>query len=140
MSDIPGANTLAPEIEQLPVNRPASGTFGEQAQTDRLRQSLPQSGSAGPAQGSAPPASPPVDPGNAPGPGGPPAGPLPGVPEILTRPGGPPPPSMPFSPQPGAADPNQARIGYLHTIASSPDVSEATKEWANMALRRLIGS
>lgn len=133
------------DIEQIPienkVNTPDSGTYGEGAELDRLKQSLPSTqgpSPVGPAQGAGG-GTPPM---RAPGTGAPPPAP-PGIPESILHPGsgfqeGPsqlagPSPAMQLT---GA----QRRLQVLDALAESPDVSEETREWAKAVRRVLIGA
>jgi hypothetical protein len=43
------------------------------------------------------------------------------------------------TPAPGAVTPSQSRLALLDQLASSPDVSPATREWANHVLDLLLG-
>lgn len=138
--------TLSPDLEKQPMgggmNKPASGTYGEKVDLERLKQQLPSSGQ--PAV--APPGGPrPMSQPSGPGPrpiGRPMSGP-PGVPSPLMAPsttgtpvgtplarGG---PSGIVSSQQGI----QARIAILEQLSSSPEVSSATREWAKLVLEML---
>lgn len=138
---------MANELEKQPqngpkVNRPASGTYGEKADLDRLKQQLPP---MNPQQEGGGPAGPAVSPPTVglPGqPGRPPGGP-PGVPGGIMAPT-----SLPNVPlgtplQQGGAPAGQsqnaqeARIGLLQQLANSQDVSEETRDWAKAVLALL---
>lgn len=133
------------DIAQVPmdqsVNKPTSGSYGEGAELDRLKQSLPAS---------QPVAQPPVAATGAgpltpmPGPStpAPPAG---GLPEVLMAPTTQPdtpvgtPLSGPPSPVQGAAvNAAQQRLAVLDTLATSDQVSEETREWASTVRDYLI--
>jgi hypothetical protein len=133
------------------VNQPASGTYGEQTELDKLKQSLPP-GSVGqppPAQPAAPPLPPMSPEPSVPTPqqtGRPPTGgPVPpGVPAAILGPTARPdvPVSTPL--QPGPADPmagvqtaQQARLSLLYMLSSSPDVSPTTRQWAQHVIDAL---
>tara|TARA_Y100000310_G_scaffold273461_1_gene288936 strand:- start:13070 stop:13513 length:444 start_codon:yes stop_codon:yes gene_type:complete len=140
------------ELEKTPtadtsVNEPASGTYGEKAELDRLRQSLPpmgppaQQGVGGaapvPPPGAQVPQRPDGRPKNAPP--GVPGGLLaptsrPGVP--LSQPMAPEQQPMPAKRQ--AAD--QQRLAILDALSSHPDVSAETREWAKLVVEALIAS
>ena len=138
LSDIPGSDTLAPDVSQIPVNQPASGTQGQISEVERLRSALPSTPGSQ-QQGSAPPAAPPVEPGRAPGAAPTPSGPVPGVPDVLMRPGQPaaPTPGGAFAAPAGAVTPEQSRVGYLHALSTDPNVSAETREYAELLLQRL---
>ena len=139
-----------PEIEKTPtsdtsVNEPESGTYGEKADLNRLRQSLPPMGPPPGAPGAAKPI-PTPGPGTSPTsrPGRPPEGP-PGVPAALmapsSRPGvplsQPPRPAGPIRP-PRAQAADQQRLMILDALTTHPDVSEETREWAKRVRDALI--
>jgi len=139
------------EIEKTPtqthsVNKPASGTYGEGAELDRLKQQLPDSGAR---PGGGPPGAAPM--------GGPGSGGLSsGVPG---RPGGPTaPPGVPQAlmheterpnvsvgtplqrqgpPLAGASSAQEARLVVLQALSESDQVSDATREWARTVLEML---
>lgn len=126
-------------------NQPASGTYGEAAEREQLARSLPGTG-----QGTAPG----PGPEEPPGPGrriprereGRPAGPTPppGIPPVLLHPGsgfdGAPPAVVPQGPTAPAPVVNaaQRRIAVLDAIANHPEVSEETREWAQVLLDVLL--
>ena len=41
---------------------------------------------------------------------------------------------------PGAADPEQRYIAYLDALRNDPNMSAATKEWADIAFKRMTGT
>lgn len=141
-----------PEIGKVPqnspgpaVNQPESGTYGEkQANTD-LQAQLPQMGK--PSGGGGAPVAPdpnPVTEMAGPGPGRPDmaggAAPPEGVPGAIFQGG---PAQAPLGPPPnpvaGAANAQQGRLIVLQQLASSPDVSQTTREWASTVLKSLVG-
>jgi len=117
------------------VNQPESGTFGEKADVQKLKDSLPP---LGPGQGGAPG----LEPSPMPQPGGglpaqaggrPPGAPD-GVPSVLL---GGEPPSAVEEPNAPSANPQAARISLLEQLVSSEEVSETTREWARLILDAL---
>ena len=146
------------DLEKLPqdtqVNKPSSGTYGEKAEVDRLKQSLPSTAAGGgPGPGGPAPQTPrsggrpipgaadPTVAGGAPTPSTPP-----GVPPLLARPTDYPgrPVGTPASPTPqpgmaGAVDPAQQRLALLDALVRSPSVSEETREWATLVRQAIIG-
>lgn len=140
------------DISQQPsltTSQPASGTYGEKAADARLASALPKApqspiqtppGSIGQPIPPAPPGQSPVLPGA--GSSGPGAGPLPAG---LFAPTGQPgtPVSTPLAgppPNPAAMAQNgqQQRMAQLQALAASPDVSQDTKDWANLVIRHLV--
>lgn len=140
------------DIEKTPtqntsVNKPESGTYGEKAELANLRRSLPEmqplAGNA-PAPGGMAPGSPPVE-RSAPM-GRPKTGPrmLPGPilnptsqPDVpLDQPRVSPAPPIPQ--KQSAAD--QQRLAILDALSTHPEVSEETREWAQLVLEALIES
>ncbi len=124
----------------MSVNKPESGTYGERAETDRLKKELPSSG--GPVQGQqqAPPraqATPNRPPENMPIPEE--AGPK-GVPNVLMHEGKGLNPLMPSTGGVMAGPENtaQARMALLDSLANSREVSEETREWAQIVLGMLL--
>lgn len=123
------------------VNKPASGSYGDKANLDRLAQSFPKVDapqSAGPG-GMAPMPTPPSG-------GGVSSPPAPGLPSGLlaptTRPdvpvstplvSGPPP-----NPVLSASTSRQRNMAILDALVADPTVSEATREWARINLQNLI--
>lgn len=141
MSDTGPGNFVADSPEQQPqppVNQPASGTYGEKTELKRLQDALPTSQpQTGPEQGQQrrrseqPPARPTKNPQQAQG--------LPGVPAAILgsrSPSG----AAPQEPQTAQVDPRQARLGTLIRLASNPQVSEETREWAQLQIRDLTGA
>jgi len=126
--------------QNMSVNKPESGTYGERAETDRLKKELPSSG--GPVQGQqqAPPraqATPNRPPENMPIPEE--AGPK-GVPNVLMHEGKGLNPLMPSTGGVMAGPQNtaQARMALLDSLANSREVSEETREWAQIVLGMLL--
>ena len=141
---------MAAEIEKTPtqnqsVNSPASGTYGEKAELNRLKQALPESGArpGPPAPGASPMTRPGVS--GPDRPEGRPAGPQApvGVPGVMMhgtdRPDQPlnTPRVQPGDPMGGAQSADQARLVVLQSLADSDTVSEATREWAEHVLEML---
>lgn len=130
-----------------PVNKPASGTYGEKADLSRLQKSLPQT-SAGPQPAGAQPMPAinpqPISPQPA-AQGRPTTGAAPplGVPSVLLSPTTQPdrPVNTPLSsPSPTAVvNPMQSRLAMLDALANSPDVSPTTREWAQNLIDLLLG-
>lgn len=126
--------------QNMSVNKPESGTYGERAETDRLKKELPSSG--GPVQGQqqAPPraqASPNRPPSNITVTEE--AGPV-GVPNELMHQGKGLNPLIPSTGGVMAGPQNaaQARIALLDSLANSREVSEETREWAQIVLGMLL--
>ena len=119
------------------VNKPKSGTFGEKAEEQRLRDSLPP---LGPAQGGVPglePSPMPAPTGGLPAQSGgrPPSSPA-GVPSVLLEGEPPSPVEQPNAP---SANPQAARISLLEQLVSNEEVSDTTREWARIVLEALRG-
>lgn len=141
------------DLEKTPtanvsVNSPQSGTYGEKADLNRLKQSLPAMGpapSGDPAAGPGPlPGTPPSLPGR---PGRPMNAPE-GVPDAIMGPSARPdvpvgtpldrgaaPPSSAFA---NARSQREARVTLLQQLQDSPEVSEATREWARLVLETMV--
>jgi hypothetical protein len=127
-------------VNQIPATgnpmEPQSGSYGQVADLDRLKQQLSVPG--GPGAGASP--TPPPPPGAPQGQGlTPPPG---GVPEVLmaptTQPGVP--PSTPLGGAPPAVSAEsgeQRRMEALVQLATSPGVSVATREMAKAVLNRM---
>ncbi len=140
---------MADEIEKTPtgdtaLNKPASGTYGEKADLNRLKQALPpmergkqgapQQGSPMPSPSGQVPQRPMGRPTNAPS----------KAPAGLSAPSGKPnvpldtslrqQPSMP--PRNSASD--QQRLAILDALSTHPDVSEETREWASIVKEYLV--
>lgn len=135
-----------PDVGQVPVqggsNQPTSGTYGEGAANDRLKQALPPTptpqGPQAPAVTMPPVGQPPVG-GPAPM-GRPPGGQTPpGIPNAILEGGPPQAQAGPGLPTPAVATPAQGRLLVLQQLASSGDVSDETRQWAQMVLKVLIG-
>ena len=129
-------------IEKTPtagvsVNKPESGTFGEKADEQRLKDSLPP---LGPGQGGVPG----LEPSPMPGPtggmpaqsGGRPPGTPEGVPSVLLQGD---PPAIAEQPNAPNANPQAARIALLEQLVASEEVSDTTREWARIVLEALQG-
>lgn len=137
------------ELEKTPtgsgaVNKPASGTYGEKADLDRLRQSLPPIGPPGEAGvGAAPMVGPggqvPQRPTGRPknSPANIPAGML----APTQRPGVPLDQPLAATPQMPARQPaqDQQRLAILDALSTHPEVSPETQEWAKLLMEALIG-
>jgi len=131
---------MADEIEKTPtantsVNEPESGTFGEKADLNRLKGSLPPMGAqvaeaGGPAPMPNPNLSMPPQPG-----GRPTRGPA-GVPGAIMGAGDAPTPAAQAQSQ---ATPQMARVALLEQLANSQEVSNTTREWARLILEQLRG-
>ena len=132
------------DINKMPmpgggVNTPASGTYGEGAALERLKAQLP----AAPT-GAAPSAADPSAPMPTP-PAGPPAASAPagGLPSALLAPTQRPdvPVGTPLdmgAPPPSAMSGRQRRMAILDALVNSPEVSDETRELAQMLMERLI--
>lgn len=132
----------SPDITQLPgagsVSQPASGTYGAGAAVDKLKQGM----GLQPTQGEPPPgpnisttpgaAKPQVS-----------SGPF-GLPPAITAPTQQPntpvstPLAAPVNPVAQAGMPSQQRIALLDMLSRNPDVSDATREWAQTVVAKLI--
>lgn len=132
------------------VNAPASGSYGEQTALANLKKALPQGAignpappggpQGGPGGGMKPPMVSPLPPGR-PDTGG--AAPPPGIPAVLMGPTQQPgtPVNTPLQGPvqgPGANGPDQARLQFLYSLASSPQVSPVTREWAQVLISHLV--
>jgi hypothetical protein len=132
-------------IEQMPagggVNKPASGTYGDKVETERLKQALPQSQPAGNVMPAPPQAAPtpPSAPGMGPAPTGPPGLPA-GILAPTRRPDQPvgAPLSTPVDPFAGAVDARQRRMRLLDALSTHPDASPEVREWASVVKQKLI--
>lgn len=133
------------------MNKPSSGTYGEGAELDRLKQSLP-AGAVGQPPAPAPAAPTPLSPEPLrradPAAEGRPktaAAAPPGVPSVLLEPTTRPevPVTTPLqpmgSPSPSTASSAQQRLAVLDMLSSSPNVSAATREWAANFRDALLG-
>lgn len=123
---------------QTPINRPASGTYGEKAALDNLESALPTASSPGPMPG--PAAGPtPMSPTN-------PVrssreSKIPGIPAPIMKPA-----SVEPTPAGAMAPPSpvpamsgaQRRLQILDMLATSPNVSETTREWAQRVMDILV--
>lgn len=145
---------MAGEIEKTPtanqsVMSPASGTYGEKADLNRLKGQLPPMGPAGgPGSGPVRPEPLPKSGAEVPvRPGGRPMDAPDGVPGALMGPTNRPevpvgtplsraePPSSAFA---NARSQRQARVTLLQQLQDSPEVSEATRQWARLVLETMI--
>lgn len=130
-------------VNQLPATgnpmEPTSGTYGEVADTERLKSQLNLPGG---------PDGAPVEPAPPPAPGAPQGQGIPpspgGVPSVLMQPTSRPdvPASTPLEAQrltgsPSAVSGAQRRLAILDALASSDEVSEETREWAQLVLDKL---
>ena len=128
-------------VGQTPINRPASGTYGEKAALENLEAALPAASSSpgpmtGPAQAGPAPMSPtnPVRSSRQSN--------IPGVPAPVMKPssveptpGGMAPPAIPNATMTGS----QRRLQILDMLATSPNVSATTREWAQRVMEILVG-
>jgi hypothetical protein len=133
------------------VNKPDSGTYGEGAALQRLKDSLPPPPATAPGQPMAPP---PVSPNPArQGPqnlGGRPqtgAAAPPGIPSAVLGPTQQPgiPVATPLSaptpnPVQNAVNAQQQRLALLDQLANNPRVSDDTREWAKQVIRLLTST
>jgi hypothetical protein len=135
-------------MEQMPagggVNKPASGTYGEVADLNRLKSQLDVPETPGPGSGPPPGSGP--SPGSGGGfPGGPPPkSPMPGtVPDVLMGPSTQPdtPMSTPLQgtgiPQATAMNGAQKRMKALIALSESPEADTETREWAKIVIEKL---
>jgi hypothetical protein len=132
------------DISKMPlpggnVNSPASGTYGEGVALERLKQQLPEAPPTPPTPGGGMPPmqSPGVRPASGP--------PSPGLPPALLAPTARPsiPPATPLAPMGGPVMPvtgQQRRMQMLDALATSPNVSDETREWAQLLMDHLIAS
>ena len=139
------------DIEKTPtqntsVNKPESGTYGEKADLTNLKSALPPMDNPAAAPGPAPmaPGSPPSE---RSGPMGRPKGGPRLVPGPVLNPTNRPDvpldqprvsPAPPIPQKQGAAD--QQRLAILDALSTHPEVSEETREWAQLVLEALIES
>lgn len=122
-------------LEQVPagggMNKPESGTYGEGAAADRLKQQLPEMAPQEPFDQASTPAA--AGGGTAPQP---PAGELPAaIFRPTTRPETP--IATPLQERQPAADRRAQMIEALSAVLADPNVSETTREFATMAINRL---
>ena len=130
-------------IDQVPagggVNEPASGTYGEKAELERLKQQLP---AAEPVQPS-PPAAGPVPVGRRQASAVPSGA---GLPSGLTAPTQrrdvPPLPNAAPAADPygGAVDARQRRLRLLDALSRDQSVGPETREWATILVQKLAGN
>lgn len=127
------------------INQPDSGTYGETADLNSLKASLPQGAVGMPAPPM--PQPPPVQPGSTRPPsstqGRPSTGAAapPGIPSAVLSPTHLPLPTapQPLNPLAGAQTPSQGRLALLQMLASSPGVSATTRAWALEVTHLLLG-
>ena len=141
------ARQLATDVEKTeignPANQPASGTYGDKAELDRLEASMPPPTEGSPNDPNAAQAIPEVDGSqvrnarsNREAQG------MPGLPApILAKTNRPNTPAG-ETPLRGASEaatvtPRQQRLALLDMLANSPEVSEETREWAQLVIRIL---
>lgn len=133
------------EIEKTPTagvsaNSPASGTYGEKAELNRLQQQLPPMNRPGMGAATGGPAPMPQPDVQVPGrPGGRPVQAPAGVPDVIFQGGPTQGPAAPMGPAPAPADPRAAQLTLLQQLSEAPDVSEETREWARLVLEAIIG-
>lgn len=131
------------EISKQPnpagINQPESGVYGAVAATDRMRKALPPLPADGAATGQPGMAMP--TPSQNPMPASDPGG----LPSALfaptQRPNVPvasPLQAPPVNPVASAVGGMQQRLALLDSLANSPDVSDETREWATIVIRKLI--
>ncbi|HCC99403.1 MAG TPA: hypothetical protein DER64_02655 [Planctomycetaceae bacterium] len=141
-----------PDLEKTPtgdvsVNEPEGGTYGEKAELNRLKASLPPMGAPGQQGGgrTAPSLGAPTSAGG--GPMGRPKNAPPGVPPALLGPTQRPNTPLGTRLQPGQQTPpmppraqaaDQQRLMVLDALTTHPDVSAETKEWAALVRDALI--
>lgn len=134
------------DVSQMPLagpapNQPDSGTYGAKAQTEALQKAI---GMAPPTGGPAGQQGPPPMNG-LPGGAKPQAstGPF-GLPAAITNPSTQPnvpgstPLAQPVNPVANAATPSQKNLALLDMLTKNPDVSDTTREWAQLVLSRLV--
>lgn len=138
--------------DNVSVMAPPSGTYGEGADLQRLRQSLPKGAVGNPAPPAAAGPPPggmatkpamisPLPPGRPNTGGAPPPG---AVPAVLMGPTAHPnvPVGTPLA-APGQQQqqgtPAQSRLQLLYALSSSPDVDPVTREWAQVVIEHLLG-
>jgi len=135
------------EIEKrpLPIGKPSSGTYGEKKELDDLKGALPPMNPQGAPSGTGPAPMPQPSPNLPAAPGGRPVNAPKGVPSALM--GKTSDPSMPVNTplsgpapaQPGAQSGQEARIALLQSLATSDQVSDETRSWAQAVLDMIIG-
>lgn len=138
--------SVSEEIEKTPtsdtaVNKPESGTYGEKAELNRLKQSLPSTdGPQGPqSQGPAP--MPQRSGATPPRPAGRPVKGPANLPSGIMQPtdGN---PNMPLSESPTPpvrhAQADQQRLAILDALSTHPAVSQETRDWAEAVKEYLI--
>jgi hypothetical protein len=126
----------------LPINQPASGTYGEKSALQNLKTSFPIAQSSGPGGGAAPaqpeplstaPVAPVEQPMGRPKTG---AAAPPGIPSAVLAPTDLPqvPVNTPLQSAPQGplqpSTPEQGRLSMLYALANNQQVSEATRRWA----------
>jgi len=131
--------------QDVSVNKPASGTYGEGAANQRLQQAIPplRQGAPGQPQGPGQPGQMPGRTASMPGQAGRPVNGPPGVPNAVLSPTSRPnvPLNTPLvstaSPVATASDATAARIAVLRQLANSDQVSAVTRRWAQYVLEML---
>lgn len=121
------------------VNAPSSGTYGQGAALERLKQSLPKAQTPGPGAETGAPVSPlprtsPADPSG-------PAGVPPAIMAPTSRPDVPAmtPLALPAAnPMSDASSWRQRNLAMLDALANDPTRSPTTREWASGALAKLV--
>lgn len=133
-------------IDQVPagggVNKPSSGTYGEKAELERLKQQLPASEPVQPVspnQGGPGPVPQRRGAPAPPGAGGLPSGLLAPTkrPDVPAMPS--PEPMAPADPFAGAVDHRQRRLLALDMLSTHPDASPDLREWATIVKQKLAG-
>lgn len=130
-----------PTLEKNPtagtsVNKPESGTYGEGAAESQLRSDLPPMDRVGMGAATGGPSPMPQPSPQLPGsPGGRPVNAPGGVPPAILAPGDAPAPAN--TPNAPMSSPQATRLALLEQLAVSPEVSDQTREWAQMVLEAL---
>jgi hypothetical protein len=127
------------------LNAPASGSYGEGQAQQELQAALPVGAPPAPQGAPLPPMGQGAVP-SIPQREGRPTGPTPppGIPSIMARPTDMPnvPLNTPLA-APGAVSmpqaPDEARLQVLQTLASSPNVSQTTRQWARQVIALILG-
>lgn len=138
------------DVSQMPMsgpqpNEPSSGTYGAKAQVDALKKAI---GMPPPNSGGAPGGAPAGPPDMSTAPGGvkpsTPGGPF-GLPAAITNPTQQPnvPSTTPLAAPPvnpvaGAQGQSQKNLALLDMLTRNPDVSDSTREWAQLVLNNVV--
>lgn len=122
--------------------QPSSGTYGDVTELEKLKQDITPPGTMG---GPGPQATPPPPPGMPQGTRLPAASAPGTVPDVLLGPTKQPDtpqftPMTPTGPGPGAVSANQRRLAVLDALAQSQEVSDETREWAQLVLQKLASA